>query len=374
MNHKMKMLKRGVSLVLALIFSALLFTGCAMNGDAPQGQNTSSGDSGGEEKVLNIFTWATYFPDDILEEFTQQTGIKVQYSNFDSNEEMLMKLQASNGSDYDIVLASDYIIDMARKQELIAKLDKSQIPNFENINPDFQSKFYDENNEYTVPYSAGVPVLIYNPDLVNIPIQGYEDLWNPALNDSVVLMDDARNVIGLTLKTMGESFNTTDSDTLNQAKEKLMELKPNILALDYNTSYQKLINGEASVGYMFTSQAATALLENENLKVVYPKEGVGFGIDSCFIPVNAPHPSNAHQFLNFILDPQRSAHISEQTLYINCNQAATPYVEQSSLPDSVKNQVLTVPEDLLKDAEFIQDIGTDASELYQNIWTEFKQS
>ena len=374
MNHKMKMLKRGVSLVLALIFSALLFTGCAMNGDAPQGQNTSSGDSGGEEKVLNIFTWATSFPDDILEEFTQQTGIKVQYSNFDSNEEMLMKLQASNGSDYDIVLASDYIIDMARKQELIAKLDKSQIPNFENINPDFQSKFYDENNEYTVPYSAGVPVLIYNPDLVNIPIQGYEDLWNPALNDSVVLMDDARNVIGLTLKTMGESFNTTDSDTLNQAKEKLMELKPNILALDYNTSYQKLINGEASVGYMFTSQAATALLENENLKVVYPKEGIGFGIDSCFIPVNAPHPSNAHQFLNFILDPQRSAHISEQTLYINCNQAATPYVEQSSLPDSVKNQVLTVPEDLLKDAEFIQDIGTDASELYQNIWTEFKQS
>ena len=148
----MKRLKRGASLILALLLSVLLFTGCAMNGDSSQGQNAaSSPDSSSEEKVLNIFTWATYFPDDILEEFTQQTGIKVQYSNFDSNEEMLMKLQASNGSDYDIVLASDYIIDMARKQDLIAKLDKSQIPNFENINPDFQSKFYDETNEYTIP-------------------------------------------------------------------------------------------------------------------------------------------------------------------------------------------------------------------------------
>lgn len=370
----MKKLKRALCLILAALLTVLTLAGCATNGDNQSSQTAGNDASSSEEKVLNIFTWATYFPDDILKEFTEQTGIKVQYSNFDSNEEMLMKLQASQGGDYDIVLASDYIIEMARKQDLIDKLDKEQIPNFKNIDPNFQSKFYDETNEYTVPYSAGVPVLIYNPDRVDFPIKGYEDLWNPKLKDSVVLMDDARNVVGLTLKTLGESLNTTDPEKLQQAKEKLMTLKSNILALDYNTSYQKIINGEASVGYMFTSQAATALLANDKLKVVYPEEGVGFGIDSCFIPAKAPHHGNAYQFLNFILDPQRSAHISEQTLYLNCNAAAAPYVEQSSLPDAVKQQVLTIPEDKLSSAEFIKDIGTEASELYQNIWTEFKQS
>lgn len=370
----MKKQKPVLCLILAALLAVLMLAGCAINGDKDSSRPAGTGSSGSEEKVLNIFTWATYFPDDILKEFTQQTGIKIQYSNFDSNEEMLMKLQASQGGDYDIVLASDYIIEMARSQNLIAKLDSNQIPNFKNIDPSYQSKFYDPNNEYTVPYSAGVPVLIYNPDLVDFPIKGYEDLWNPKLKDSVVLMDDARNVVGLTLKTMGESLNTTDSDKLQQAKEKLLTLKPNILALDYNTSYQKIINGEASMGYMFTSQAATALLANDKLQVVYPEEGVGFGIDSCFIPAKAPHPGNAHQFLDFILDPQRSAHISEQTLYLNCNAAAAPYVEQSSLPDAVKRQVLTIPDDKLRSAEFIQDIGANSSELYQNIWTEFKQS
>lgn len=371
----MKKIRRALCLLLAAALTMLMFSGCAMNGDTSGSQpGSNTGSDSGEEKVLNIFTWATYFPDDILKEFTETTGIKVQYSNFDSNEEMLMKLQASKGGDYDIVLASDYIIDMARKQGLLAKLDKDKIPNFKNIDSNYQGKFYDEQNEYTIPYSAGVPVLIYNPDMVDFPIKGYKDLWNPKLKDSVVLMDDARNVVGLTLKTMGESLNTTDPGKLQQAKEKLMTLKPNILALDYNTSYQKLINGEVSVGYMFTSQAATALLENDKLEVVYPEEGVGFGIDSCFVPAKAPHPGNAHAFLDFILDPQRSAHISEQTLYLNCNAAAAPYVEQSTLPEKVRQQVLTIPEEKLETAEFIQDIGTDANELYQNIWTEFKQS
>ena len=174
---------------------------------------------GGEEKVLNIFTWATYFPDDILAEFTEQTGIKINYSNFSSNEEMLMKLEA--GGEYDLVLASDYIIDIARGENLLAQLDQSKIPNFGNINPAFQGKFYDPENQYTVPYAAGIPLLIYNPDMVDFEVKGFEDLWNPAFADSIVVMDDARNVIGLTLKTLGKSLNETDPAVLDQAKEKL---------------------------------------------------------------------------------------------------------------------------------------------------------
>ena len=337
--------------ILALLMAAVLALGLAACGKKA------------DEKVLNIFTWATYFPDDVLAEFTEQTGIKINYSVFQSNEEMLMKIQ--QGGDYDLVLASDYIIDIARSQDLLMKLDKSKIPNFKNIDPAFQGKFYDENNEYTVPYSAGIPLIIYNPELVgDLEITGYEDLWNPALADSVVVMDDARNVIGITLKTMGKSFNETDPAVLDEAREKLLTLRPNIRALDYNTPYNLMLSGETSVGYMFTSQVLTVLNENPNFEVVFPKEGLGFGIDSCFIPAKAPHADNAHAFLDFILDGERSAHITDQIYYISCNSAATPYLS---------NQALVIPDEAIAGAEFIMDVG-ETADLYNDIWTEFKQS
>jgi len=350
-------MKKILALLLALTMVFAL-AGCSGS------ESSSAGSTPAEKKVLNIFTWATYFPDDILQEFTEETGIEINYVPFESNEEMLMKLEAAKGGDYDIVLASDYIIEIAGKQGLLGELDKSQIPNFENIDPGFQSKFYDPDNKYTVPYSAGIPAIIYNPDLVDFEIKGYEDLWNPALADSVVVMDDARNVIGLTLKSMGHSLNTTDAAVLEQAKAKLMTLKPNIRALDYNTPYNLMISGETSVGYMFTSQVLTALLDAPDLKVVYPEEGVGFGIDSCFVPVNAPNKENAYAFLDFILDGERSAHISEQIFYINCNKAAAEYIT---------NPALTAPSDLIASGEFMQDVG-DATQTYNDIWTEFKMS
>lgn len=199
---------------------------------------------------------------------------------------------------------------------------------------------------------------------MDFEIKGFEDLWNPQLADSIVVMDDARNVIGLTLKSMGYSLNETDEAVLGQAKEKLMALKPNIRALDYSTPYNLMISGETAVGYMFTSQIITALNENPDLKVVYPEEGLGFGIDSCFVPSDAPHKENAYKFLDFILDGERSAHISEETMYINCNSAATPFI---------KEQALVIPDEMIEGAEFMMNVG-EADELYQQIWTEFKMS
>lgn len=346
----MKKLKKLLAITAAAL---LIFTACG---------STGSQTPGDDKQVLNIFTWATYFPDDIIAEFEAETGIKVNYVNFDSNEEMLMKLEASGGGDYDIVLASDYIIEIATKQNLVAEIDWAQIPNSANIDAAFTGKFFDPENKYTVPYAAGIPTIIYNPEMVDFEITGYEDLWNENLKDSVVVVDDARNMIGITLKTMGESFNTTDPEVLEAAKEKLLTLKPNIRALDYSNPYNLMTSGETAVGYMFTSQVLTALESNPNLKVVYPKEGLGFGIDACFIPAQAPNSENAHKFLDFILDGQRSARISEQVYYINCNTAAYEYIT---------NDALKAPSELIAEAEFIQDVG-EATTTYNDIWTEFK--
>lgn len=322
-----------------------------------------------EEKVLNVFTWGDYISyEGILDPFMAETGIRVEYSYFDSNEEMLVKLEAANAGTYDIVLASDYIIDIARGLDLLLPLELEKLTNYDTINPRFQSQFYDPDNAFTIPYIAGIPMLVYNPELTDVQVTSYADLWDESLRDNVVAIDDARNIVGITLKTLGESFNVTDPQILAKAEEKLMELKPNIRVLDYNTTHMALISGEAAVGYTFTPGAVWAIAENPNLQFAYPSEGIGFGIDSFFIPKNAPHPENAHAFLNFVLRPEIAVTIPETQATLNVFQGAEPLLSE----EFKANPALAIPEELMDNKEFIQDVG-EAQSIYMDIWTRFKQ-
>lgn len=319
-----------------------------------------------EEKVLNFFSWATYIDDATVARFTEQTGIKINYTTFATNEEMLLKMNSGN-NEYDVILASDYAINMLRKDGKLLPLDKEKLPNYGNLDPAFLGQYYDENNEYTVPYTAGTPLIVYNPDLVDIEITGYEDLWNPALKDSVVIIDDARNIIGITLKTLGYSFNTTDDGQLAQAREKLMKLRPNVRSFNYDTPHNDLISGEVSVGYMFTPFVLLAMDEMPNLKVVYPKEGMGFGIDSLVISANAPHPDNAHVLLNFLLDSQVAGNTAGMQYYLSPVATAYEYI-----PEYLRdNPAIRIPKEILGETEFIMDLGEYESK-YQEIWAEFK--
>ena len=163
-------------LLVGLMIAAMAMTllvGCGSAGDSSQ----PSTDKNAEEKVLNVFTWATYFPDDILKAFTEETGITVNYSNFSTNEEMLSKLETVQGGEYDIVLASDYIVKMAIDKGLVKKLDKGQISNYENLDPSYLGNYFDPDNEYTVPYGVGTPLIVYDPSRVDVEIKGYADLW-----------------------------------------------------------------------------------------------------------------------------------------------------------------------------------------------------
>ncbi len=319
-----------------------------------------------EEKVVNIFTWEGYIDDVTLKNFAEETGIKANYSTFSTNEEMLLKMSSAPG-EYDLILASDYAINMLRKQDLLYKLDKNELPNYGNIGEGYLSQYFDENNEFAIPYTAGMPLIIYDPALVDFEITGYESLWDERLKDSIVMVDDARNIIGITLKTMGESFNTTDDEVLKKAEEKLMALRPNIRSFNYDSPHFDIISGECSVGYMFTSFLTLALSDRPDLKVVYPEEGLGFGIDALVISKNAPHPQNAHKLINYLLDAKVGAHIAETQGYISPNTAAQQY-----LPASIQdNPALTIPAEKLENTEFIQDLG-DYESVYQAIWQRFK--
>ncbi len=342
------------------------------NGTAGTG-GADSAEAGGAESQdkkeageLNIYTWAEYVPQDIIDRFEEETGIRVNYTNFEANEEMLAKLETSGGGEYDLIIASDYIIKIAADEGLVKEIDKEKVPNYQNIDPIFQGFFYDPENTMTVPYGAGIPVLVYDPSVVTCDITGYESLWDPSLEDSVALMDSERVVMGMALKTMGESFNTEDLDVIRAAGDKLMELAPNVRVLSQNQTQDFLLSGEVSAAFLFTSQVVLALSQDPDLQVVYPEEGLGFGVDAAFIPSQAPNSDNAHAFLNFILDGEIGAEVSQQTYYLCPNKASYAY-----LPEEFQKSLVISTEDI-PNGEFIQDVGAEATSLHEEIWTEFK--
>ena len=160
------------------------------------------------------------FPQEVLDGFEEETGCKIVYSNFDTDETMLEKVSMAKGGDYDVVIADDYILEKIVEEGLATKLDKDKISNWGNINPLYQGQFYDEKDEYTVPYGAGIPLIVYDPEEVDLDIKGYSDLWDPSLEDSIALIGNYRVINGITLLTMGKSMNEEDVDTMAEAGEK----------------------------------------------------------------------------------------------------------------------------------------------------------
>lgn len=372
----MKKNRRFFAVLTAAALAAANLSGCGGSGqngggdvpaqaeDASQGGKEGKGDPG----ELNIYTWAEYVPQDVINQFEDETGIRVNYTNFEANEEMLAKLETSKGGDYDIIIASDYIIKIAADEGLVKELDQGKLPNFKNIDPVFQNFFYDPDNKLTIPYGPGIPLLVYDPSAVACEITGYESLWDPSLEDSLALMDSERVVMGMALKTMGESFNTEDPDVIRAAGEKLMGLAPNVRVLSQNQTQDYLLSGEVGAAFLFTSQVVLALSQNPQLQVVYPKEGLGFGVDAAFIPSQAPNSDNAHAFLNFILDGEIGAQVAQQTYYLCPNQASYEFLDEE-----FKKSLVISADDIPK-GEFIQDVGAEATALHEELWTEFKSA
>lgn len=321
----------------------------------------------GEQNVVNIFSWEGYVDEDTLYAFEQETGIRVIWSPMDSIDNMLLKVTQGGGSDYDLILSSDYSLNILREQGLLQKLDKTRLSNYANLDPNFLGQEYDPEDEYVIPYVAGCPLIIYDPVRVPFEITGYEDLWNEALVDQVAVLENARVLCGMVQKTLGRSMNETSPEALAEMKEKLMPLYKNIRTFGDMESYTAVTTGEASVGFLFTPFVYMVQLEHPDFQVVYPKEGLGYGIDGFVIPAGAKHADNAHVFLDYLMRPEVAAHNAEYQYYMCVNQAAAPYLSDTFRQSTVMN----VPAELLKNAEFIEDIGASATDI-QEIYTAFK--
>lgn len=384
-------MKKFITAIGATVLSVMIFTGCGS--ESQKAQQTEGADqtvqkpvteiTGQEEtepedesqkaekssgtKELNLYTWDGMFPQEVLDGFEEETGIRIYYSNFDYDEDMLAKLEETKGGDYDVVIADDYIIELAVQEGLVQPLDKVSMENFDTINPLFQGQFYDRENSYTVPYGAGIPLIIYNPALVDFEIKGYEDLWNPALKDNLAVIGNYRVINGIALKTLGASFNTEDLDMIQKAGDKLLKLAPNIRLISDSNTQDYMISEEVAAAFLYTSQINEALKNREDFKVVFPEEGLGFGIMAGFIPSKAPNPDAAHAFLDYILRPEIAAKCIEHIGYYCTNKAAEEFI-----PEELKER-LVVP-DSVTEGEIVQNISLEAEDLHGEIWTRFKNA
>ena len=317
---------------------------------------------------FTIYTWDEMFPQEVLRGFERESGFKINYVNFEENETMFARLQAARGGTYDLIIADDYILETIISEGLAQKLDRAKIPNFRNINPSYQRQFFDPLDEYTVPYGAGVQTIVYDPRRVNITITGYADLWDMSLRNNVGIIGNFRVINGMALKVMGESYNINDLSTIRAAGNLLLNLAPNIRLVMDDKLEDQLLSGEIAAAVMYTSQVTNAKLENPELEVIFPKEGIGFGIMAGFIPANAPNSDAAHAFLNYILDARRGAQCFEYIGYYSTFSASDPFISPEY------KEFLTLPEGFNENMEMIQNIDHAAEELHNIIWTEFRSA
>lgn len=345
-------MKKLFATVLILALSMVLFAGC--------GKTT---------EVLNLYTWDGMFPQEVLNDFTKETGIKINYSSFDTNEAMLAKLEATKGGEYDLVLADDYIIEIAIQEGLVMPLDKNQLSNFGNINPLFQGQYYDPEDAYTVPYGAGIQAIVYSPERVGFEIKSFDDLLNPALKDRIGVVNNARFIYGASLLEDGESVNAESPEAIRKAADQVLAMAPNIRLIKENGLQDDIVSGEIDVAVTYTSEVTLACMADPSLQVVYSQKGLGFGVMAQFIPVNAPHSEAAHKFMDYILRPEVSKQCFEAVGYYSTNKAADPLIDESM------QSFLTLPEGVqIEQMDMMHNISSESLDLHSQLWTEFRNA
>lgn len=283
----------------------------------------------GEPKVLNLFCWSEYVPQSVIDAFTKQTGIRVNVENYSSNEEMYAKLLS--GGQYDLIQPSEYAIEALIEADQLRPLEKSEIPNIKNIDPEFLDMPFDPGNKYSVPWMAGPIGIIVNTELVQDDIKGYKDVFQEKFRDKIVILDDAREIVSWAFETLNIPINDVTDENLEKARGVLEQWLPLVKVYDSDSPKTSLLNGDVALGIVWNGEGALLTAEDEKFKWIVPEEGTHIFVDNLAIPKNAEHPKNAELFINFILRPKISKLISDEFPYLNPNLAARQLLDEEAL-------------------------------------------
>ena len=323
------------------------------------------------EKLV-VYNWGEYIDPEVLTMFEEETGIDIVYEEFETNEILYPKI-SSGAIAYDVICPSDYMIQRMIENDLLSEINFDSIPNLKNIGKQYleQSRQFDPENKYSVPYCWGTVGILYNKMMVDEPVDSWSILWDPKYKDNILMQDSVRDAFGVTLKYLGYSLNSTDLDELTEAKNLLIEQKPLVQAYVIDQVRDKMIGNEAALGVIYSGEAIYTQKENPNLEYVIPKEGSNIWIDSWVIPKNAEHKENAEKFINFLCRPDIALMNFEYITYSTPNEAARELIED----ESIRNSEIAFP-DLSKydNLETFQYLGTEADQVYGDLWNKVKSS
>jgi len=352
-------LLRSVGLGLGLSALDSMLEGC---GGDHQTRSSGSG-PGSVEKELHIYNWSDYIAEDTVRNFEKEFGIKVTYDTYESNEEMVAKLQAG-ATGYDIIVPSGYIVPVLVATDLITPIDPRLLSNLGNLSPLFRNLPSDPKNQYTVPWQWGTSGIAYRADKVKSPIESWAVFQDPQYSGKMTMMDDGREVIGSQLRYRGHSLNSTDRKQLAQAKADAIQAKRQLRAYVSAPVKGQLISGDVWISQLWNGDTAQAGVEQPNLSYVIPREGCTIWTDSVCIPKAARNKRAAHAWMDYVLRPEVAAAVSLATGYGTPNAAAMRLLK-SPVPYPTASE--------LERLEYQRDLGADGT-VWDEIWTEIKSA
>ena len=321
-----------------------------------------------KERTVIVYNWSEYIPAQVLRQFQKETGIRVIYSTYESNEAMFAKLKIVKGVGYDVIVPSTYFVALLRENNLLQKIDTTKLSNFKNLNPALLNLPFDPNNEYTIPYMWGSDVLLMNSTRVDTKkITSWNDLLLPEFKRHIFLSDDLRDTFGIALMACGLSPNTRNLQEIEKAGTWLRELMPSVYIFDITAQKQVFITEEVRIGTAWNGDAFIAIQENPNLVAIYPKEGVPMWVDSFAIPIGAQNTDEAYEFINFMLRPEIAAQCVQEYSYSTPNQKALEYLPK----EFVESPLINPPLDVIKKMKTLDSVGSAIKE-YEHIWERLK--
>ena len=319
-----------------------------------------------KQRQVNLYVWSAYIPEQSLRRFEQESGIRLNFSTFDSNEALLEKLQ-SGVADYDVVVPSDYMVGVLIRLNLLRQVDLTRVPNFQNIGARFKNLYYDPGNRYSVPFLWSTTGIGFNKKKIPEKVDSWSILWDERYKGRILMLDDAREAFGAALKWKGHSINTTEREILLEARDLLHQQKPLLQAYNSTSFDELLLAGDAWIVHGWSGNLAMVMEQTKDLDFVIPKEGSILAVENFCIPAASAHPEEAHAFINFMLDAKVGAEITNFSYYPNTNEAAKAYIK----PEILNNPVCYQDEQTLSRCEFIRDLGP-AAQLLDRYWTEIK--
>ncbi|MBO4897248.1 MAG: ABC transporter substrate-binding protein [Clostridia bacterium] len=340
-----------IALLLSIAMLALILPGC-----------------GSSKTKLYVYNWGEYIDESVISDFeAKYPDIKVIYETFETNEDMYTKIKPGDDC-YDVLIPSDYMIGRLIDEDMLEKLNFENIPNYSYIDDKYKAWDYDPTNEYSVPYMWGVLGILYDTTKVQEDTFTWNTLFDPKYKNQVLMKDDSRDTLGIALKSLGYSMNSTDENELKEAENKLLEHKDNYFGIVGDEGMDMMVEGDAPLAVMYSGDAARCISENENLAFAIPEDGTNYFVDAMVIPKNAKHKKEAELFINFMCETDTALKNVEEINY------STPHTGAYEQLDAERRNSFQYPgEDVLKAADVYNYLGSK-EKLRSEIWNDYTAS